>query len=887
MRTDKVASSFLAVLVILVLAPGSFCLPGLGKGGPGRTEPSSSRRAAANTAACLDTEKYTEDFETGFASNWYLGQGFQIVDPGGGKILLGGGTSYGLATYLLGDYWTDFFFSYKMRLLTGEAWVSLRYNTDGEDYAYDRIRPVVTQRYFVRFVPGSIYLIKQDSGTYSLLGGAPISLDPNQWYGIGIIAAGVNLAVFVNNSPVLVATDTSPVASGSIALETVGNTFALFDDLQVAANVPCEKTWTQTKTFPQGVDINVIAFNPSDSNVVYAGTEHAGVWRSSDGGLTWAEVGYSGDMGRLGKTQGIAVASADPRIVYAAWSGELDRSTDGGLHWTRTNLQGNQGVIQAVAVQPNSTDVVYIATSGTGAPGSASQGGVFKTSDGGWTFQTSFNSGALAMAIPASSPSVLYVGTTTGISKSTDGGTSWTTVYTLSGASTKGVASIAVDPSDSNTVYATADGVMKSTDGGKSWSKVNDGTQQIVVSSSRPEVVYLRSGGNILRSGDRGATWTTARPVTNKPYGLSTIAVDPSNPDKMFAGTWGQGIFFSKDGGTTWSTPDIFVGPADLGVAVAVHPGDSKKVYLGTSKGEIYSTADGGDTWTKLANLGTGSAYLSLITGLVIDPLNPDTLYASNLEGVFKSTDRGVTWKTINTGLTDSRIISLAIDPKDPKRVYAGTGSSRPRNTTDGSGMFYTTNGGDSWASVPGLPAAPIPAVVVSPLDTNVIYAAAMGFGVYKSTDAGNSWTQMNTGLQNLCVYALAMDPGSADVVYVGTNSGYCKSSSGKPDNLYKTTDGGKNWSVVLAGEKKLDNMEAIVVDPANPSNVYVANHTERIWFSGDAGSTWNLANQNVIRHGAHLYLWAFGFDSAGTVVYLTTCGRGILRNFTKTQEVR
>ncbi|MBI3682906.1 MAG: hypothetical protein HY235_21240, partial [Acidobacteria bacterium] len=290
-------------------------------------------------------------------------------------------------------------------------------------------------------------------------------------------------------------------------------------------------------------------------------------------------------------------------------------------------------------------------------------------------------------------------------------------------------------------------------------------------------------------------------------------------------------------------------------------------------------------SWTWIASLGTGRYPQSQITGFVIDPLSPGTLFASNTEGVYKSDNGGVSWREAVSGLTDRRIISLAIDSRNPEKLYAGTGNSRPRNILDGSGMFYSVNGGDSWSAVRGLPAAPVPAIAVSPLRPDVIYAALMNAGVYKSVDGAASWTLLNTGLQSLCVYTLAMNPENPDVLYAGTNSSYCASQSGKPDHVYKTEDGGSNWKVVLQGENRLDNIEAIAVDPSNPSNVYVTNHTEKVWFSPDAGGAWRLANKGVIRHGAHLYLWAIAPDSSGSTFYLITCGRGVLRNDVKAPE--
>jgi photosystem II stability/assembly factor-like uncharacterized protein len=568
---------------------------------------------------------------------------------------------------------------------------------------------------------------------------------------------------------------------------------------------------------------------------------------------------------------------------------EVDKSADAGLHWTRTGLLNTPVRIRSVAVDPENPDVVYAglgAAAGELTPEPDSLG-IFKSSDGGENWEKlSFTSSALSIAISTSLPDTLYVGSTDGVYRSTDGGASWMKIY--NGAGPQGVPSVASDPRDSNTVFAVADGIIKSTDGGSNWSKIKtEGGSQIVVSPSDPDALYLLAGGNIFRSGDGGGTWAGTTRATDKPYTLTTIAADSSNPNKIYMGTWGQGLFFSEDGGKTWQKPDLWTMPAEIGPAIAADPSDDDRLYVGTSKGEVYVSDDKGATWTWLVNLGTGSAYKSQITGLVVDPLDPDTIYASNVEGVYKSEDGGASWREIKNGLDDPRIISLALDPKNPNKLFAGTGSSRPRNVHEGTGMFYSTNGGETWSHVEGLPDAPIPAIVISPIDPDVIYAAAMDVGVFKSVDGGESWSQVNNGLENFCVYTLAIDPENPDVAYAGTSSAttYCKTFSGKPDNVYKTEDGGENWKVVLEGEDQYTSPEVIAVDPSDPDNVYVATHTEKVWFSQDAGSSWRLANKGVIRHGAHLYLYSMAFDSSGSTLYIGTCGQGVLRNDLKDIE--
>ncbi len=856
------------LLVVVVLA-----------GGGGRTSATSAQ------GGCVEEDKYTENFDTGWASGWYLGSGFQIVTAGSGKVLQGAGASSAIATYLFGDYWADFSLSFKMTLNAGELLASLRYNSNSADLIYDRIKGKATDRYYVKFTSTSVVVVRTKAGTDSTMSSAATSFAPSQAYAIKLVVAGGAVSVYVNDTLVLTATDSSPVPSGSIALETKSNAQVTVDDVQVVATVPCEHTWAQTASVPVGRDINVIAVDPKDANVVYTGTEHMGIWKSTDGGLTWTEVGYAGDMSRLGKTSAIAIAPSNTAVVYASFATEVDKSIDGGLHWTRTGLMDAGAVVRGLAVSPRDTNVVYAALGG-GSP--TAVGGIFKSSDGGanWARVGSLTY-ALSIAISASTPETMYAGATDGIYKSTDGGTTWTQVYSGVSSSLATPFSMAIDPTDSNTVYAVLGGTLRSTNGGSSWTKVRTDGAQVVLAPSQPTVLYLMAGPGILKSTNRGDTWSTATTATVAASSPQTIAVDPSNASKIYIGTRGQGIYFWQDGGgMTLSSPAVRSIPASLGAAIAADPINDSTVYVGTEFGEIYVSDDKGGSWTRLTILGTGSST-SLITGLVVDPLNPDVIYASNVEGVYKSQDGGANWKTITSGLSDPRVISLAIDPKNPNRLFAGTGSSRPRNMTEGSGMFYSANGGESWSKVQGIPDVPIPAIAISPSESNTIYAAAMAAGIYRSTTGGTSWSQVNTGLQDLCVYTLAINPQTPSVAYAGTtgNSTYCTTFSGKPDHVYKTVNGGTDWKIALEGKSIYDTIEGIAVDPSNPDNVYVANHTEKVWFSADAGATWKRADKGVIRHGAHLYLWAIAFNASGSTVYMTSCGRGVLRNNLTTAE--
>jgi photosystem II stability/assembly factor-like uncharacterized protein len=162
------------------------------------------------------------------------------------------------------------------------------------------------------------------------------------------------------------------------------------------------------------------------------------------------------------------------------------------------------------------------------------------------------------------------------------------------------------------------------------------------------------------------------------------------------------------------------------------------------------------------------------VTALAIDPKAPTTIYAgthsaqnwsgSTDGGVYKSTDAGMSWTLVNYGMGIVHIRALAIDPKNTATVYAGT---RDR------GVFKTTNGGQSWEPInEGLGSLLVQALAVDPVNTANIYAGTRDQGIFKSKDSGKSWEAMNTGLASLFVQTLAINPADPETIYAGTRAG-------------------------------------------------------------------------------------------------------------------
>ena len=220
------------------------------------------------------------------------------------------------------------------------------------------------------------------------------------------------------------------------------------------------------------------------------------------------------------------------------------------------------------------------------------------------------------------------------------------------------------------------------------------------------------------------------------------------------------------------------------------------------------------------------------VRAVAIDPQNPKTVYAGLSGfggGIFKSVDRGANWSASNTGLTNTWVNALAIDPRNSATVYAGTEG----------GIFKSVDGCSSWSAANNgvvffSTIAAINSLAVDPRDPRTVYAGSDAAGIFKTIDGGFSWTSVNTGTTDRDIHALVIDPLNPATVYAGHHRG-----------VFKSTDGGANWSSVYAGMTYF-TVDALVVDPLNPATVYAGTSSLGILKSVDAGGSWRPVNTGL-----------------------------------------
>lgn len=332
------------------------------------------------------------------------------------------------------------------------------------------------------------------------------------------------------------------------------------------------------------------------------------------------------------------------------------------------------------------------------------------------------------------------------------------------------------------------------------------------------------------------------------PLDITALVIDPIVPATIYAGTRDGGVFKTTDAGQKWvainsglqgtaesnaSTNHPFWRQPPTGEhirALAINPVDSRTLYAGTRDQGVFKSTDGGLNWQAV---NTGLTSL-LIQALAIDPTNPANVYAGTRDrGVFRSFDGGQNWEAVNTGLTSLFVQALVIDPTNPATVYAGTRAGevfRGAAARSADGVFKSTDWGWSWTGTNlGLARPYIEALAIDPINPSIIFAATERDGVIRSDNGGESWTAISTGF--LGCRALAIDPRNSATIFAGTwGSG-----------IFKSTDGGQTWINASAGLTVLWIYgNTLRIDPTTPDTVYAGND-DGVFKSTNGGASWRL----------------------------------------------
>ena len=354
----------------------------------------------------------------------------------------------------------------------------------------------------------------------------------------------------------------------------------------------------------------------------------------------------------------------------------------------------------------------------------------------------------------------------------------------------------------------TSGHLFKTTDGALNWTSTSTGltgtVNALAIAPNNPNTMYAATDDGTFRSGDAGATWTII-PDFGPPI---TIAVDPTNSSVVYFGS--AGLLKSTDGGANRTAVNLPTNNPGVR-SIAFDPSTPATMYVGSDAG-VFRSTDSGSTWTTLNNFGLPA--VPNVNALVIDATATSTIYAGTSGGAFKTTNGGSSWTPINNGLTTSTspsVNAIVIDPFNSSTLYATVGFST---------LNKSTNGGASWAPVTSsFPT--ITAIAADRTTPSTLYVGTFGGGVFKTTNGGASFTRMNTGLWDGSIRLLVTHP-SSSIVFAGgvsrfliTDAFVTELNSTGSELLFSTYLGGSG--------NEIGN--GIAVDGSG--NIYVAGHTQ------------------------------------------------------------
>jgi hypothetical protein len=289
------------------------------------------------------------------------------------------------------------------------------------------------------------------------------------------------------------------------------------------------------------------------------------------------------------------------------------------------------------------------------------------------------------------------------------------------------------------------------------WTRAGTGLDAAVnvvqFQASRPDTLFAGAVNGFYRSGDGGLSWQPSG-ANLVDRSVLSLAVDPERATRLYAGL-NTGLFTSADGGRQWQAV------ADIGAGVLVaSAGADGRVYAGTFGQGVYVSLDRGSTW----NMAGSELQADIVFALAAHPLEAATVYAGTARGLFVSRDSGVNWQSVAAleGLS-VRSIALPSTSSAPELVLVAT---------FGGGVYVSEDSGLNWqASNSGLDDLNVRAVAVDPDVPQLLYAATSTSGFYRSKDGGISWTSSNEGLQNLAARWVGVVPGDNKRV-LGSTSG-------------------------------------------------------------------------------------------------------------------
>lgn len=364
--------------------------------------------------------------------------------------------------------------------------------------------------------------------------------------------------------------------------------------------------------------------------------------------------------------------------------------------------------------------------------------------------------------------------------------------------------------------------------------------------------------------------------MAGPPSTYKALAVHPQAPDILFAATYPEGwphvVLKSTDGGRSWKKVSSFqLDPRaaenfarDLAGAeeIAFSPAEPHKVFL-SDWSNVWKSLDEGQHWVQLHK----GLQNTVVNAVRVHPFDPQKIYLAAMDnGLIASEDGGASWKRKMAGVLDGHAQTLEVSRRDPSRMYL---LMNPWNRKDRVFVYKSTNGGKSWEDASfSVPPGALPRfnfvdgqstnLALDPTSDETVYVGTNGYGLFKTTNGGKTWSAINRGITTPFVKgpnAILIDPQNTQVLFVSTLQG----------GVYKSEDGGSNWTPV---SRQYPFTFGMAMDPSNPSRLFAARPEKKIIVSENGGLAWKEVRLPG-EHPAHITSYAIAVHPTNPKIVL------------------
>ncbi|MEO8148918.1 MAG: T9SS type A sorting domain-containing protein [Bacteroidia bacterium] len=657
-------------------------------------------------------------------------------------------------------------------------------------------------------------------------------------------------------------------------------------------------SWTYEGPGNIGGRINCIAVDPGNHNIIYAGCATGGIFKTIDGGISWAPIFDNATALAIGciefepgNSNTIYAGTGDPNISGYPFIGDgIYKSTDAGQTWTNLGLAPAR-IITKIKIDPTNVNTIYASAMGNPFV-KTNDRGVYKSTDGGLTWQQSLfisdsagvidmlmnpqnpnivyaagwnrirnnqqslisgpgakiyvttNGGAtwnilagglpqndqcrIGLTMSGTSPNIIYASYVDvnfdiqGIYKTTNSGGTWTSLGASGLGGVQGgfgwyFGRLQVDPANDNELYFCAVGLYKSTDGGNSWFNADNFSQ---MHADKHDIFYVTSDtvligtdGGMYRTDDGGSSWNDVENIPNTQF--YRCASDP-NQNAVYAGG-------AQDNGTNTGNASTFntwqhIFGAD-GFQPVYHPTDPNIMYAEYQNGEINVSTDGGFSFFDATNGIDATDRRNWDMQYIMSSGSSDVLYTGTYRVYINTNGPFANWTAISNDLTDGNIFgdryhtisTVAESAINTNHLYAGT--------SDGN-VWRSLDGGTIWSNVTAsLPDRYVTCIKASPNTASMAYVSHSGYKyndfiphIHKTTDNGTSWTDISGDLPQISINDILTYNGNDAVLFVATDGG-----------VYGTWNSGVNW-IRIGNNMPVIPVYDLDVDVAN-NRIVAATH--------------------------------------------------------------